>query len=369
MSATSALVTVIVPTHDHCSTLDLAVGSILAQSLSALRIVIIGDGVGDDTREAVASLVRDPRVRFVDTPKSSSRAETVRHQVLSEADTPFVCYLGDDDLMLEDHVETLVDLLSEADFAHPLPLMVDADGSLRAHPTDIGRSECRAWHLDPGRNSISLSGVAHRLDAYRQLPDGWREPPPGRWSDHYMWEQWLGVGGLRFITGSRLTVLKFDASVRRSQSAGERRAELLSWRDRAAKPDFEGALGLMAAEAFRRSAVDIRLELATAEDRASQDAQTADIAQALAAEQLGDLERRIHGLEAAISAATVRLGERAEELAALHRERDALESARATAISRVSDLEATRTWRLHLWLERRGLLSWTARRRVVERRQ
>ena len=97
----------------------------------------------------------------------------------------------------------------------------------------------------------------------------------------------------------------------------------------------------MAAEAFRRSAVDIRLELATAEDRASQDAQTADIAQALAAEQLGDLERRIHGLEAAISAATVRLGERAEELAALHRERDALESARATAISRVSDLEAT----------------------------
>jgi len=100
-SATAVpLVTVLIPTHDHPSTLDLVVASVLRQTIDALDIVIVGDGVTDDTRDVIAGLVTDDRVRFLDTPKSASRAEPVRHMVLTEAVAPYVCYMGDDDLML-----------------------------------------------------------------------------------------------------------------------------------------------------------------------------------------------------------------------------------------------------------------------------
>ena len=60
----------IVPTHDHASTLGLAVRSALAQTLGDIEVHIIGDGVGDETRAVVEHLVHDDtRVRFHDLPK------------------------------------------------------------------------------------------------------------------------------------------------------------------------------------------------------------------------------------------------------------------------------------------------------------
>lgn len=228
MTAATAepVVTVIVPTHRHPETLDLAVASVLAQTVTALDVVVIGDGVADDTRDVMQLLERDPRVRFLDEPKSPSRAELARHRVLSAARAPYVCYLGDDDLMLADHVQSMLALLETADFAHPMPMFVDGCGRLQAHPTDLALPDCVAWHLHPRRNAISLSGAAHRLDAYRRLPRGWEEAPAGRWSDHFMWEQWFRTPGLRYATGDRLTVLKFDASVRSGMAPSARRAEL-----------------------------------------------------------------------------------------------------------------------------------------------
>ena len=59
VSAPAAPIAVIVPTHDHAATLPFSIGSITAQTVADLDIVIIGDGVGDDTRDAVADLRRD----------------------------------------------------------------------------------------------------------------------------------------------------------------------------------------------------------------------------------------------------------------------------------------------------------------------
>ena len=207
----SPAVTVIIPTHDHASTLDLAMASVLSQSIETLELVVIGDGVGDDAREVIAA-IDDPRVRFLDEAKTASRAELVRHRVLVDSDSDYVCYLGDDDVMLPDHVETMSSALQEVDFTHPLPAYIRPDGALAAHPTDLSDPLCRQWHLNPEHNAVSLTGVAHRLDAYRRLPNGWREAPPGRWSDHYMWEQWFRTDGFRYSTGRRLTVLEIRIS-------------------------------------------------------------------------------------------------------------------------------------------------------------
>ncbi len=217
------LVSVIVPTHDHADTIDLACRSVLDQSVASLELIVIGDGATPGVRDAILPLMSDERVRFIDAPKSRSRAERVRHRVLARATSTYACYHGDDDLMLPDHLVVTIERLQTADFTHPLPVCILAHGVLHAHVTDLADPRCRLWHQHPKRNAVSLTGVAHRLDAYRRLPDGWREAPPDRWSDHYMWQQWFADPSFRYATGDRLTVLKFDASQRQGMTGAQRR--------------------------------------------------------------------------------------------------------------------------------------------------
>jgi GalNAc5-diNAcBac-PP-undecaprenol beta-1,3-glucosyltransferase len=173
----STRVLVIIPTHDHPWSLDLSVESALVQTFENLDIVIIGDGVGDDTRDVVAGLLnRDDRIRFVDAPKSPSRSERVRHDVICSSDADVVAYLGDDDLFFPDHVESMAALLDRYDFAHPVSVCVDGNDVLTAFPADLSDPDCVEWHLQHGWNTIGLTGVAHSSEMYRRLPRGWTEP-------------------------------------------------------------------------------------------------------------------------------------------------------------------------------------------------
>lgn len=384
MNTSSPLATVIIPTHDHATTVDLAIESVLEQTIKDLDVVVIGDGATEATKATVERFTGN-RVRFLERPKSVSRCEEARHEVLTGASAPFVCYLGDDDLMLPDHVETMIGLLDHADFAHPLPVMVDRDGSLNAHPTDLTRPECITWHLHPTRNAISLTGAAHRLDAYRRLPFGWRAAPAGRWSDHYMWEQWFRTPGFRFVTGERLTVIKLEASVRRDMTPEERRNEILAWKARAQSSTFEDDLSREASDAFRRWAVQARLDLAMHEEEWG--ARMAE-----QAETIGGLQSERQRLEDAHSQAVQEI-QRLQTIQAkswttiadlqsafrdIAAQRDALQDQlarlKAEMAGTVTDLDrtraelaatrATRTWRLHDRLARlpaiRRLAAWAS---------
>jgi hypothetical protein len=318
-------VTVIVPTHDHADTIDLACRSILSQSIASLEMVVIGDGATPEVRAAIAPLLSDERVRFIDRPKSSSRGERVRHEVLTRATSTYVCYHGDDDIMLTDHLAATVERLQTVDFTHPLPVCIVAHGELRAHVTDLGDPRCRLWHQHPTRNAVSLTGVGLRLDAYRRLPYGWREPPPGRWSDHYMWQQWFTAEPcFRFATGDHPTVLKFDASQRPGMTGAQRRDEILDWLERSRQPGFDDWLAAQAAAAFRRAATDLRM------DRDHH------------ADQL-DRERRAFTEE---RDAFVRdREERVIREADLRAARQRSEDQASVAASALRDIEASRVWR------------------------
>jgi len=248
---------VVIPTHDHASTLGLSVASALEQTIPDLDIVVLGDGVGDDTRAVMTDLCRtDSRVRFVDRPKGEGRNEVLRHEVVSAATAPVVTYLGDDDLFLPTHVETMLGLLADHDFAHPFPVFVGADGALMARPTDLSDERCVRWHLHPRRNTISLTGAAHTMDLYRRLPAGWRPAPPDRWSDHFMWEQIFSLPGVRLATSPDATTIKPPADMRVGMSAAARRDELARWWARMHEPGFTAWWDGVVEVALRRAAVD-----------------------------------------------------------------------------------------------------------------
>jgi hypothetical protein len=334
------LVTVIIPTHSHASTVDLAAESVLGQSVRSLELILIGDGATPEVRGAVAPLLSDERVRFIDGPKSSSRAELLRHQVLSEATSLYVCYLGDDDIMLPGHLAETVDRLQRVDFTHPLPVFIDQSGALQSRLTDLADPRCRLWHQHPSRNAVSLTGVGHRLDAYRRLPFGWRETPSGRWSDHFMWQQWFATPGLRYATGERLTVLKFEAADRTKMSDGQRREEMQTWLTRSQEPNFTAWLHGQAADAIRRAAIDLRL--------------AADF-------QADEFARERAEMREQIAHSQEQLAQSREQLARSQAaEREANEQTDA-ARSELRAIQASRTWRFRNRLVRYPPLRWLSR--------
>ncbi|MDT4893093.1 MAG: hypothetical protein QOE97_2128, partial [Pseudonocardiales bacterium] len=284
--------------------------------------------------EVLGAYLGDERVRVVYRPKSVSRGEETRHEVLLGSRSTFVAYLGDDDLMLTDHLEQMIDLLADADFAHPLPVSVERDGRLFWYATDLSRAECREWHQRPGRNGVSLSGVVHRLSAYRRLPVGWRPAPPGSWSDHYMWQQWFATLGLRYRTGTRPTILKFDAAWRTDFSDEERRAELLDWRQRSTSPDFADELARLATDALRDFGIRAQLELAQARDELAETSSVAARVPELD-RAIAELHGDVHSLHAEIDQLRGQLEHARTERDEARRERDLI--------------AATRTWRAHDW--------------------
>jgi glycosyltransferase involved in cell wall biosynthesis len=252
--------TVLIPTHDHAAFLPYALRSALDQQNAEIEVLVVGDGVGDDTREAVEPFLADPRVRFFDLPKGERHGERLRHTALQEASGAIVCYLSDDDILLRSHAAEMARLLSYADLAHSAPFHVREGGELHYQPFDLAREEFRALILS-GRGGFGLTGTAHTLEAYRRLPQGWRPAPTTIPTDRYMWQQWVSQPWVRGVTGRRPTYLHFpDPSFRRLDPRD--RADFLAARlEESRRLGFEDDLAARVALAERRAGEDTALSL------------------------------------------------------------------------------------------------------------
>ena len=256
------IASVVIPTTgDRAALLAHSVDSVLAQTVSDLEVLVIGDGAGDGTRAWAETA--DPRVRFFDFPKDESRGEPNRHRVLSdEARGDLVLYLCDRDLWLRDHVAEMQRVLVDADFGHTLRFAIDEDDRLRLHHTlDLrdDRDRARAWY---STNVLPLSMAGHTMAAYRALPHGWRRTPPDRPTDRHMWVQFLDQPGIRVASSAWPTVLTFprprDWAVTRRLEVQER------WALRLSDPVLGPELARAALEATTREGSDLLRDVAEA---------------------------------------------------------------------------------------------------------
>lgn len=246
--------TILIPTHSHPALLPWALRSALAQEEATVEVLVVGDGVDHETREAVAPFLDDARVRFFDNPKGARHGEAHRHAALEHASGSIVCYLSDDDLLLPDHVVEVTGLLVDADLAQSAPIFVHTDGTIRYDPIDLGWPQFRDRMLNERWNRVGLTGAAHTLSAYRRLPAGWRPGPTDIWTDLHMWRQFLELPGFRGRTGARVTALHFPASHR---SAERDDRELAEWWTRSREPGFREQLEQELAEAVRQRALTL----------------------------------------------------------------------------------------------------------------
>jgi glycosyltransferase involved in cell wall biosynthesis len=246
--------TVLIPTHDHGSTLEYSVRSALNQTIEELEVFIVGDGVPDAARPVIEDLCRsDDRIRFFDNEKGPRLGELHRHAALQEAKGRVACYLSDDDLWLPDHVETMERLLETADFGNVVPFAVAPDQTVYGGVVDLAAPAIRQWLLK-GLSLVDLSSTGHRMEAYRRLPEGWRTTPEGIYTDLYMWQQFLCHPDCTSASAFRITAVTFPSTTRTDWSLAERVEELAVWSKALADPTFRLGLQEQAFEFFAREA-------------------------------------------------------------------------------------------------------------------
>jgi glycosyltransferase involved in cell wall biosynthesis len=256
---------VLIPTHDHATTLPLTVASVLRQTVPDLEVLVVGDGVTAENRAAIQELVRtDRRVRFLDFPKGPHHGEIHRHEAVVAARSDAILYLCDDDLLLPEHVSDLLALLEGADFVQSRNGYVTAEGTVQLHATDLSDRHCVDWHLkEPRRNQTSITGSGHSRSYYLELGEFWETTPPGEWPDHHQWKKFFRRPDFRGATSHRMTALQFPSHLegRESWTPHERHDELARWAALVAEPGAQARIDALVdratQQALARALVDV----------------------------------------------------------------------------------------------------------------
>lgn len=227
--------TVVLPTTgNRGALLPYSIGSIQNQTIQDFEIFIIGDGLADETREKIHEMMEnDSRIKLFDHPKHERRGEPYRHKVLQQADSDFVCYLCDRDMMLPDHLETLQKYLQEYNFVSTTFVSVERDQTLilNQYVAYYGAgSENDEERVKSGK--ISLSNAGHTLDLYHKLPHGWRTTPENHPTDIYMWKQFNSSPECNAYSYSGPTIMYFKRGDFPGASVAEREKDLKLWADK-----------------------------------------------------------------------------------------------------------------------------------------
>lgn len=239
--------TVLIPTFNNLGTIDCAIRSVQRQTERDFEIFVVSDGAPTETLALVETLAAaDSRIRLFRYAKGERHGEAWRHQALQHATGEAVCYLSDDDFWLPDHLATMAELLSSSDFVHTRHTTLRHPWHVHYLAGDLADPILRQQMLESLVNICGLSFAAHRLDAYRSLPEGWAPASADVWTDLNMWRKWLSAPGVRVRSSSRVTALNFPAANRSNATAEYNSSERAFWYGLFDDPPMVSALRVLA---------------------------------------------------------------------------------------------------------------------------
>lgn len=202
--------TIAIPTHDRRETVVLAARSALAQARAPEQVLVLCDGCSDGTADALRGL-GDARVEPVELPKATGYGYEHRNRSLELARGDVISWLGDDDLLLPDHLERIGELWDTGRYGlvQSHGVVVHPDGELEPFGGDWSVPEDRE---DLARfNPNPMSSVSLRVDVARSV-GGWDASLPRR-ADWELWRRVLAANTAS-AASPEPTVLHFRATGR-----------------------------------------------------------------------------------------------------------------------------------------------------------
>ncbi len=100
-------VSILIPTYGQSRFIERALESLLAQTLINWEAIVIDDGSGDETTQAVLAYSGDPRIRYTRFAENQGLGKAL-NEGLAKSKAPLVAYLPSDDVYYREHLESLV---------------------------------------------------------------------------------------------------------------------------------------------------------------------------------------------------------------------------------------------------------------------
>ncbi len=206
----SPRVSVVIATYNWSEALRLSLVSALAQTLEEIEVLVVGDGCTDDSEQVVAER-GDARARWIGLDENSGGQSAPNNAGIDAARSPWIAYLGHDDLWHARHLELLLAAAeqSRADLAYAIGILYgppDSDLRWASGVTRSGQPE-RDVFLPP-------STILHRRSLTERIGP-WRPPRETELPVDVDWQLRAWDAGARFVGGGDATVFKFPAAWRR----------------------------------------------------------------------------------------------------------------------------------------------------------
>ena len=199
---------IIVATYNRGRHILPTIEAALDQTFKDFELLVVGDGVTDDTLEQVP---RHPRVRVIALAQNSGSQARPNNAGIAAARGRHIAYLGHDDIWMPHHLEQLASLLGD-----------DAE-------CDIAVSGC-AYHGPPGTDFVEITGlfedpaeahrhfcpptsIAHRRSLAAKI-GGWRDPDVTTAPVDWDFLLRAAAAGARYRSTGEVTAQKFAAGHR-----------------------------------------------------------------------------------------------------------------------------------------------------------
>ena len=243
-------VSVVIAAYERSAALAVALASAREQSVREIEILVVGDATNDDS-EAVVRCCGDPRLRFDNLPRHTGHQAGPNRHALSLARAPWIAYLGQDDLWLPSHLESMLAAVKRA----AAELIV---AGVYFAPSASGEAEARVWGLAPwgemrDDEHVPPSGWLHT----RRLAEAigsWRSPEECELPPDVDFLRRARAVGARPISSGRISVIKLSAAQRPGSYRVKNGDEQQAWLERVrSTPDLAHELSVEALRALQRA--------------------------------------------------------------------------------------------------------------------
>lgn len=182
-------VTIIIPSYNRVNYLLESITSCLAQDYPHRRIVVADDGSTDETVQMVEAL-GEYGVELVTGPHAG--APVNRNRGLATVSSPYVLWIGDDDVLVHDVLSRRIDALRRfpaADVIHGDTMICDST----LEPTQLLQGEDWSSRRDElvgtlfRRNVIADAGSLISMAVYARA--GWYDPAFPKGHDYHLWSR------------------------------------------------------------------------------------------------------------------------------------------------------------------------------------